>query len=112
MLGLLTQSAAGWALTGAGRGLAEAPVELARERLAERILAHPLVAMARRRASRARGGEAQAALVAELLSACTCLAKSTCERRAQTLMAWVTWAEQQCQAPLALPLFDCVMTPP
>jgi len=112
VLGLLTQSAAGWALKDAGRALAEAPAELARERLAERILAHPLVAMARRRARRARRSETQVALIAEMLAACTCLAKSTCERRAQTLMAWGAWAEQQCQAPLDLPLFDCVMTPP
>jgi len=111
VLGLLTPSAAGWALTDAGRALAEAPGELARERLAERILAHPLVAMARRRAGRARRSETQAALVAELLSTCTCLAKSTCERRAQTLMAWITWVEQQCQGPLELPLFYCVSAP-
>jgi len=112
VLGLLTQSAEGWSLTDAGRTLTQEPEELARERLAERILAHPLVAMAQRRARRTRRTESQAALIADLLSSCTCLAKSTCERRAQTLMAWVTWAEQQCQAPLDLPLFDCVMTPP
>ena len=93
MLGLLAQSAAGWGLTDAGRALAEAPAELARERLAERILAHPLVAMARRRAGRARRGDSQVALVAELLSACTCLSASTAHRRAETLLRWLRWAE-------------------
>jgi len=95
VLGLLTQSAAGWALTDAGRMLAEAPGELARERLGERILAHPLVAMAWRRAGRARGGEAQAGLVAELLEGCTCLSASTAHRRAETLLRWVRWAESK-----------------
>jgi len=95
VLGLMAERAAGWALTDAGRALAEAPVELARRKLAERILAHPLVAMARRRAGRARHSESQAALVAELLSACTCLSASTAHRRAETLLRWLRWADSQ-----------------
>ena len=95
VLGLLSSDATGWKLTQAGQALADAPGELARRKLAERILAHPLVAMARRRAGRARRSETRAALVADLLSACTCLSASTAHRRAETLLRWLRWAETQ-----------------
>jgi site-specific DNA-methyltransferase (adenine-specific) len=60
--------------------------------LSRLMLQHPLVRLARQGAASVKTREEQQAAVASLLQRCTCLAQTTCLRRAQTLLAWLSWA--------------------
>ena len=105
LLGLLGPCDSGWELTERGRqlvGHANAPCLLA-----SYILEHPLLGLAQRRLRNRAGAESRRAALARLLGACTCLGPSTCDRRAQTLAAWIAWAKKQGGRPEDLPLFHC-----
>jgi len=98
LLGLLAYGrAAGWHATATGRTIAETDAAQGRRALARVMLAHPLVQLAARRARRPASARDRRAAVAQMLARITPLGNRTCDRRAQTLLAWMEWSEQQCQ---------------
>jgi site-specific DNA-methyltransferase (adenine-specific) len=95
MLGLLSFGAAGWQLTDTGQTMAGGkPLECARA-LAAIIACHPLVQLAVSKVRHCKDSEGRRNTVARLLFASTALSENTCQRRAQTLLAWIAWAKAQ-----------------
>ncbi|MCK4623941.1 MAG: site-specific DNA-methyltransferase [Phycisphaerae bacterium] len=97
ILGLLRRSKSGWALTEIGKTICENSQSYARSLFAQRILELPLVQSAIRKSRRYRTKSAKCRIVAELLSRSTALTGSTCNRRAQTLLAWIDWSLAGCR---------------
>jgi len=95
MLGLLRRSKETWALTDIGKEICTGDEALGRSLLARRVLEMPVVQTAIRRSRRYRTKAARCRIIAELLSRTTPLSSSTCMRRAQTLLAWMGWAQAQ-----------------
>ena len=93
LLGLLCCGKEGWRLTEAGLKLCSQTAAESGRMLAGIMTSHPLVQMAIGKMRRLRDGESRRNAVARLLFASTALSESTCQRRAQTLLAWIAWAE-------------------
>jgi hypothetical protein len=94
VLGLLMRSPCGWKTTEEGNALCAAEEAGGRKVLAASILGHPLVAMALAKCRHLRDPEGRRQAVARLLYLGTALSESTCQRRAQTLLAWIQWAQE------------------
>jgi site-specific DNA-methyltransferase (adenine-specific) len=95
MLGFLSCGAWGWQVTESGRMLGvQSPAHAARS-LAQVIASHPLIQLAVSKMRRCKDGQSRRDALARLLFACTALSENTCQRRAQTLLAWIAWAQDR-----------------
>jgi site-specific DNA-methyltransferase (adenine-specific) len=99
LLGLLGRYEGQWQVTDKGAALLRADQPAAEGLLARQIAALPLVVCACRKTRRYRTRARRIQEVARLLERCTSLAGATCERRAQTLLAWAKWAGRRCAVP-------------
>jgi len=95
VLGLLDRGQNGWALTAAGRECLRNDRDGARRLLARQIIAAPVVKAALAAIRKCKNREAQRTAVQDLLARATALAPATCSRRAQTLMSWISWVQDQ-----------------
>ena len=95
LLGILRRDVAGWALTDCGRSLEALAHEDARAFLAGLIRETPIVQLAARAMAKSRTESERKEAVARMLVRCTALGESTAERRAQTLLAWIRWAQKE-----------------
>jgi site-specific DNA-methyltransferase (adenine-specific) len=102
LLGFAMPYAGKWTLT--ARGAAVCGSQSPQAALSRIMLEHPLVRLAERKAEGAKGHQEQQAAVARLLQGCTCLADTTCMRRAQTLLAWLSWARGFASASAGVPI--------
>jgi len=99
VLGLLRRSHSKWFLTPDARHILLNDENAARVLLAETILETPIVQMAVSKTRRIRKEPKRREVLTQLLERCTMLGAATCHRRAQTLMAWIKWANQNGAAP-------------
>jgi len=93
LLGLLRREAAGWVLTQTGQAMCRLRCGDRRAVVARAILENHLVQLAMRAISRKSNQQERRDGISRLLSRCTVLSKATCERRAQTLLSWMDWAD-------------------
>jgi len=94
VLGLLRRLPSGWQTTQQGRALCGPDETETRRLLAGVILAHPLVTTAAARLRPLRDAQSRQEALARLLYLSTALSESTSQRRAQTLLAWLDWAQE------------------
>ena len=95
LLGLLARRADGWTLTDSGRKLVGLEPDSAREFVAGLIREAPIVRLAARTMAGFRTSAGHREAVGRMLIRCTALGESTACRRAQTLLAWLRWANER-----------------
>jgi hypothetical protein len=94
VLGLLRRFPSGWQTTEQGRALCGPDETETRRLLAGVILGHPLVTTAAAKLRPLRDAQRRQETLARLLYLSTALSESTSQRRAQTLLAWLDWAQE------------------
>jgi len=99
VLGLLARSQNKWSLTPDATHILLSNKNAARVLLAETILQTPIVQMAVSKTRRIQNEARRREVIAQFLGKCTMLGAATCRRRAQTLMAWIRWANGNVSRP-------------
>ena len=107
LLGFLNQQRGNWGLTERGAELCRSPPQQARPLLARAMRACAILQSARRALERKPTGESGQDAVAQVLMRATPLSRSTCLRRARTLLAWIDWCDRMAE-PRQMRLFGHV----
>jgi len=95
LLGLLQQQGGRWQVTPAGQTLCAQNPQARGLELARAILRNPLVKAVLAGICRRRTPASRRCVVADFLERCSALNASTCQRRARTLLAWISWAQSR-----------------